>query len=236
MPWFWFFLGLLIAPVGLAAPQTLKTALFDSSSPRFAGDVMRCARAIEQQNEEIVFSGWQQRVTPARAERLLDDGKLDVLFVFLRSPDRERRFQFVEPALFEFRTVVAVRRHDLVQISSLSDIEHLEHDNIVITVKDSVYADALKSFRFHTDSSAMDFSTALRRLLKFKGRFVYGPEYSLLDARQTLKAENAITVLPHTLQRYPGYIMVRKFLSSVAIERLSEAVRKVKENTDACTF
>ena len=144
---------------------------------------------------------------------------------YAHEPERAERFLYSQTPLYQVNHVLAVRKDDPVQITSFEELAALGEQGKVLTVFGGATATYLKQQPgVLIDDYGKTPTIALQRLLKGRGRFFYYYDYSM---RYTIKQNNLqdrVTILPHSFQTYPHYIIYSRRLPQEIIKEIESIV------------
>ncbi|GAB3254834.1 substrate-binding periplasmic protein [Chitinimonas naiadis] len=180
------------------ARQSNNTVKFDIANPQAPGICFEIIRALERIDPDLKFQGLDQEKPVGRIDKELSDGKLDVFFGLLKTPERERNMHFVSsPALYSIKHQVAVLRNDAMDVSNLEDIRRLGRAGIVLATMGTAFVDFLRAQDgLIVDAGAPSNRDNLRKLLAGRGRFFYHSDVTLKRYIHDGMLEDKIRILP----------------------------------------
>lgn len=231
----------LISPSANAAE--LKTAA-QESSPRYMtsevngkkeihGLCIDIMRAIERVDPDIKFVGDQQYAPFARIKSELEKGELDVFVGFVKTPEREKSYVFIDPSLYAINHVVAVRADDPVDVKSFDDIRKLGVDGRILTVFGIWTTDFLKAQKdLVIDESGKTVDMNLDKLLANRGRFFYYHDLGIYGTIKQPQYSGKVKVLPTSFATDYQYIAFSKKTPRETIEKVKAALKKLNDSGD----
>lgn len=139
--WTTLLVAALCPPVLAAEPSTtilLRTAAQEGTEPKFiaagkdriGGLCIDIMRAIEQADPGLRFAGDQRWKPLIRAYSELESGLEDVQCAVQRTAEREKRFNFIGPALYTIDYHFLARANDLLTIHTWDDVRKLKPDKL----------------------------------------------------------------------------------------------------------
>jgi polar amino acid transport system substrate-binding protein len=237
-PWLLSALLALAFP-GCAHPQqlTLRTVQQSGSLVKYApqggaarsGLCLEILRAVEKQDPGLRFSGLEQQAPLKRVERLLADGRVDVFFCLLKSPEREKQWRYAAVPLYTIRHVIVQRADDDRHFDSLAELAAASRTKPVLVMRGT----ALSSRLAAADVAIAEVGSereALQMLTLGRADAVYGQDINL----QRHVAENRLseqTKFGRTIfQEESQYLALRADLPAAYEERLTQALRKLEKD------
>lgn len=160
----------------------------------------------------------------------LESGTIDLFCGMTRTKERELKYFYLEPPLYELNFVLTVRADDDVVITSFDDIRRLAPKNIILT---NAGTGAERFLRrqdgLRIDAGAADIPTNLRKLRKRRGRFYF---FHDMGVQATIKSEykgRSFRVLPVSFRRYYQYAgFSKKSPNAQMIEPLGRALKRLE--------
>lgn len=223
----------------MLSAEVLRTAAQDSP-PKFirhpgaaaSGISIEIMQEISKLDPDIRFSGEGNFLPLKRIENMLETGELDVFFGFIRSPEREKQYAFVDPPLYQVSDVLVARRNDSIDIRQLEELKALGDDGIVLIAKGVSQGDQLKSMNIQIDDGGRTLSTNLQKLISGRGRFAFQSE---IEIRQALRDGPAafrseLRILPTRFNTGGRYVAFSRKVPPATIARLRAALNKLEAN------
>lgn len=230
---------LIIGTHSLASTIELRTASQDVTPKYFKKDSqiqgygVDIIKAIEKLDPDLKFTGYAEQFTPnARIEKQLQEGKLDVFFGLIKTPDREKIFNYLDIPMYSTYTRLVVRADDpITNVKSLDELKKLKGENIVLTSHGMVHASYLKSLGgLNVDDGAESVGKCLEKLVVGRGRFVYQTEMSIYQSIKDLGLKNKVRILPKKFREEAQYPVYSKQLEPKTVLKLKQAVQKLKKS------
>lgn len=213
----------------------LKTVAQDNSAPKFvqtpAGMVGFCVdalRAIERVDSNLRFTGEDRSEPTLRIEQGLAAGTLDVACGLARNTTRLSRANFLEPALFQAKYVVAVRADDPVDVSTLDDIRKLGPEGVILGVKGlSVMANLANEGGLIVDDASITPEANFKKLLLGRGRFMLFRSPGMQAVIRDAGMESKVRVLPGIIYTTKLYMLASKSLPKETVAQLERAIAEL---------
>jgi ABC-type amino acid transport substrate-binding protein len=231
--------GLLAAicwlPAWAAAlpPVTLRTAAQEGTEPKFIaagpdriiGLCVDLLRAIEQTDPGLRFVGDQRWKPLIRAYSELESGSEDVQCAVQRTADREKRYNFIGPALYTSAYHFLARSSDKLVINNWDDVRRLAPDNIVLVNRGFAAAGILGELGgIEVDASSASPELNLQKLIAGRGRLYFhrGPGLARLLERTGTAAR--VQILPQVMYSARLYFAASRQLDAHIAERVAKAL------------
>jgi ABC-type amino acid transport substrate-binding protein len=224
-----------------AAGEELRTAAQLDSAPKYFAELPGGAgtikgicvdlyRALEAAEPGLHIVGDQSWLPAVRIESGLATGQLDIACALIRSPERERKYLFLDPPLFEFQFHLVVRADDDVQIHDWDDVRDLD-DDLILASHGWGYAERLKTVDgLHIDDSGPTPEVNLHKLVAGHGRFFFFRSPGLQAAIASAGVSNAVRVLPALMDRGDACLVLSRHLSAATVARVQRALLQVHDN------
>lgn len=161
----------------------------NSSSPGICTEVIE---EIEKIRPGLRFHGKNKKMSLARIESFLESSDLDIFFCLLKTPEREKRFRFIDLPIYEVNNIILVKNDDdiLKEVKNLrKDLKFFKDKGKFIVNKGSILVEDLKRIgASYLDGTRKDLEI-LEMLNKNRARFFYTQDfaiaYSLKNAKQS---------------------------------------------------
>lgn len=227
-----FLLVLLAALPARAELLVLRTAAqdgllakFDAGNQERPGICVEIMYALQRIDPALRFTGFALNMPTARIEDELHNGNLDIFFGFLRTPAREQRYHFIEPALFAQKSRVAVRKDDAVRIGSLADVVRLGRQGVILTTQGTAHVGFLRQTPgLLVDDGARSSQANLQKLLQGRGRFYYQGDLNLVSDIRRYQMQEQVRLLPVVFRAEAQYVVFSRRVPPSAIERVRRAL------------
>lgn len=222
-----------------AQAYVLRTAAQEGTEPKFIADgkggiIGLCVdllRAIEQLEPSLIFKGDQIWKPLIRAYSEVEHGLLDVACAVQRGNERERRFQFIGPTLYNNDYYFLARIQDPIKINQWDDLRQLAPDNIVLINRGFAAADIVRNQGgIQIDDSATNQVLNLQKLVAGRGRVFFHRGRDLQKLLERTGNTDKVRILPKVMYSSPVYFAVSKQLDPVARERLDHALFQLEKN------
>ncbi|MDN3575872.1 transporter substrate-binding domain-containing protein [Chitinimonas viridis] len=190
-------------------------------------------RAIERLEPTIRFSGDQELQPAARIEASMAAGSIDAECGLSKTPEREARFIYAEPALFQVRYHLVARADDATSIQHWDDVRKLGDSGIILTIHGFGPVSRLRALGgLQIDSNAKDTPTNLQKLLAGRGRFFYHRLPGIKGDIRKLGLEGKVRILPTVMDRQAFYLTFARHVPPAVIDRIKAALRQLEQTGD----
>lgn len=238
--WLWLAAS---CPPSLAAPPSptilLRTAAQEGTEPKFiaagkdriSGLCIDIMRAVEQADPGLRFAGDQRWKPLVRAYSELESGVEDVQCAVQRTRERERRFNFIGPALYAIEYHLLARAGDPVSIASWDDVRKLAPDNVVLVNRGFAAGDVLAAIGgIDVDASSTSQDLNLQKLLAGRGRLYFHRSPGLQKLLERTGTAGKVKILPPVMYSAKLYFATSKQLDSQVAARLAAALEQLAKN------
>jgi polar amino acid transport system substrate-binding protein len=205
----------------------------DARSGAVVGICIDIMRAVERLDPGLKFAGDQTWQPLPRIYSSIDHGLQDVSCGLSHSPERDRKYNFVGPALFIIRYHLIARMDDPVVINNWDDVRNLEPDGMVLANRGFAGATLLTQLGIRqVDASASNPQLNLQKLLAHRGRLYLhrGPGLQATLDRTGYGAK--VRVLPTEMASTPLYFVTGKHMAPAIVERLHAALQALEKSGD----
>jgi glutamate/aspartate transport system substrate-binding protein len=188
-------------------------------------------RAIERIDPGLKFTGDQLWMPVTRVMTELAAGAQDAACAMQHTPDRDRKFIYLEPALFEVDYVLLARRDDPVDIRSWEDLRSLRPQPVVLVNRGFAVSATLQSIPgIQVDASAADTKLNLEKLVAGRARLYFhrGPGIPRMLERAGVAAK--VRILPDALLHTGSYLVLGKHVDAAIAERLRLALAHLEKS------
>lgn len=214
----------------------LKTRGQDETEPKFmvtsgkvSGSCVEIFRAIEKTDPELHIVGDQDMVPLKRLEMMLDAKDADIACGLVHNAERDKKFVFIDPPLFQVNNVLIVRADDLVSVGSWDDVRKLGTDGLVLGNAGRGPVAKLKKMEgVLVDDSAKGTEQNLQKLMLGRGRFFYHRTPGAMSEIRQAKLEGKVKVLPVALSSDDYLMMLGRHVPAATASRLTAALNKLK--------
>ncbi|QNM96072.1 substrate-binding periplasmic protein [Chitinimonas koreensis] len=220
------------------AVTTIRTAAQTESEPKYLpaedgkgirGLCVDLYRAIEQADPNLRFVGDQAALPLKRLETMVERGELDAFCGLVRNAEREARFVYAEPALYNVAYRVAIRADDRVSVAGWDDVRKLGADGILLVNQGSGAVKRLEEFGgLKIDAGGRTTGENLSKLLAGRGRFYYYRTPGLKGEIRRAGLADKIRILPATLDVTPFYLLFNKAVPRATVEAVNRALAQLQ--------
>ncbi|MBJ7313968.1 substrate-binding periplasmic protein [Rugamonas sp. CCM 8940] len=230
----------LLLWAGGAGAVDIRTAAQDATAPKFVaqhgvgghqvgGLCIDILHAIERLDPELRFVGTQHWLPVPRVEAGVAAGTLDVACALLRTPEREARFHFIEPALFPANFYLAVRADDQVRVKDWDDVRRLGEQGTVLVMHGFGIAQRLKRIGgLRVDDGGNDSVTNFNKLLAGRGRFYLHRAPGIQWEISRAGMDNRIKLLSPPILSEGLYMVASRKLPAERVERMRLAIVQLR--------
>ncbi len=237
--------GVLLALccAGPAAPVTLiRTAAQHATEPKFiavkragvdhvVGLCIDIMRAIERVDPSLKFVGDQAMQPLSRVEAGVTFGDLDAACGFVRTPQREAKFNYVEPPLFPVKYYLVARADDDIQIGNWDDVRKLGEHGVILVIHGFAISKRLEEIGgLRVDSGANTSALNFQKLLAGRARFYYHRSPGVLAEIRNAGLAGKVKVLPANMDTQKFYMALSKALPADVAERVRAAIAQLSKS------
>lgn len=226
-------LPLLAAAEPSAAPTVLRTAAQEGTEPKFLADgkdritglCIDIMRAVEQLDPGLRFVGDQRWKPLIRAYSELEAGIEDVQCAVQRTADREKRFNFIGPALYIIEYHFLVRSNDPIDIQSWDDVRKLAPNGVVLVNRGFAAGDILAAMGgIEIDARSTSPDLNLQKLIAGRGRLYFHRGPGLQKLLERTGTVDKIKILPQVMYSARLYFATSNHLDGKITERIANAL------------
>lgn len=227
------------APPVPSAAIVLRTVAQEGTEPKFilegkdrvSGLCIDLMRAIEQADTGLRFSGEQQWEPLVRAYAELASGVHDVQCAVQRTAEREQKFHFIGPALYNAEYFFLARMQDNVVIRNWDDVRRLAPDGVVLVNRGYASADMLAALGgIEVDASSSNSQLNLQKLIAGRARLYFHRSPGLRGMIERSGAAGKVRILPQVMHSAKLYFAVSKKLDSGIASRLERALFQLEKS------
>ncbi|HEX7675892.1 MAG TPA: transporter substrate-binding domain-containing protein [Bdellovibrio sp.] len=230
-----FFTYILLFPTTSRA-TTFRTCIQDfypkgmQERGRVQGYSVDIIRALQDIDKKIEFTGYDQLCTFPKIEADLQSGKLDVFISAFKTPEREKKFYFIDIPIYIMRFMMVVRRNDSTKVKTFDDIRG-KSDNVILTLHGTAMQMILeRDPGLNLDASASLVEENLKKLESGKGRFLFLVDLGLQHTLNEPPWRGKFRILPAVFGAQGQYVMVSRKLSGKDIELLQHALSSLRNS------
>jgi len=225
--------------IGFTLPATaieFRTAAQDSApkymtlaNQQIGGLCIEIIQAIEKENPQLSFSGYQTYLPFRRLQKYLEDGRLDVFFGFKQTVARKGKYTFIDPPLYQLNYVAMVRRGDRVVIAETADVNSLGRHGKLLTIHGTAASKYLRSQKgLVVDDSARTPAMLLKMLIAKRGRFAFYHDLGLSYLIADKEIEKQVRILPAVFSTYYHYAAFSKNTECSHVAKVERALETMK--------
>jgi ABC-type amino acid transport substrate-binding protein len=224
---------LLAAAAPSSSPTLLRTAAQEGTEPKFiaagkdriAGLCIDIMRAVEQIDPGLRFVGDQKWKPLIRAYSELETGIEDVQCAVQRTTEREKRFNFIGPALFSIEYHFLVRSNDPIEIHSWDDVRKLAPNGVVLVNRGFAAGDILTAMGgIEVDASSTHQELNLQKLIAGRGRLYFHRGPGLQKLLERTGTTGKVKILPQVMYSAKLYFATSRQLDGKIAERVASAL------------
>jgi ABC-type amino acid transport substrate-binding protein len=202
-----------------------------SGKTRVNGLCIDIIKAVEKELTEIKITAKKEFVPFKRIQGNLEEGKIDVFFGFAKNSKRLEKYKFIDIPIYEVNHVIAVKADDNINIKTLEDTGKLKGNKTILTNFGTATEKFLKEKENLTiDAGGKTLSVNLEKLLLGRGRMVYFHDLGLYGTVKRNFNSGKIKILPVSFRKYFHYIAFSKKVPTEVIDKVKDAVKKLKDN------
>jgi ABC-type amino acid transport substrate-binding protein len=212
---------------------TLRTAAQEGSDPKFivdgqdkiAGLCIDIMRAVEQIDPGLRFAGDQQWKPLIRVLAELANGTEDVSCAIQRTPEREKLFNFIGPALYAIDYHFLARSDDNIVVNHWDDVRKLGPGAVVLVNRGYASGEILSSMGgFTVDASSPRAELNLHKLVAGRGRLYFHRGPGLHKLLQRTGTVGQVKILPQVMYSAKLYFAASKQLDRKTSDRIAAAL------------
>lgn len=220
-----------------AQAVVLRTAAQAGTEPKFiAGDggaiVGLCIdilRAIERVDPQLRFAGDQRWMPLIRAYSEVESGLQDAACAVQRSPERERKMNFLATPLVAVNYHFLARMADPVSIRNWNDVRKLAPDGVVLANRGFAAAAILaQQGGIETDASSTSPALNLQKLVAGRGRLYFHRSPGLKKMLEHNGMGDKVRILPTVMYRASLYMVTGPHVARGVVERLEQALAQLE--------
>lgn len=217
--------------VRTAAQEGTEPKFIAAGGERIVGMCVDIYRAIEQLDPELHIVGDQNWKPLIRAYSELEHGQLDIACAVQRIGQRERRFDFIGPPLYNNEYHFLARINDPVKITSWEDLRQLAPDNTVLINRGFAAGDIIRAQGgIPIDESATNQVLNLQKLVAGRGRLFFHRGRDLRKLLERTGNSGKVRILPQVMLSSPVYFATSKLLAPATRERLERALIQLEKS------
>ncbi len=152
-------------------------------------------------------------------------------FGLKKNKSRLKNMKFLDIPLYQVEYVVAVRKHDNINITSFDGIRALDKNGVILTVSGTAANKFLKrQGNLIIDDGAATPSIAIKKLLAHRGRFIFYHNLGLFNLIEHQNLNDKIKILPKVFLNYQHFVAFAKNTSPALIEKTKIALTKLNND------
>ncbi|WP_317205173.1 ABC transporter substrate-binding protein [Janthinobacterium sp.] len=225
-----------------AAVELLRTAAQEATEPKFIavqragarhviGLCIDIMRAVERMDPGLKFVGDQTMQPLIRVEAGIAAGDLDAACGFIRTPQREAGFVYVEPPLFAVNYFLTVRADDTIRIGNWNDVRKLGDEGVILAIHGFGGSKRLNEIGgLLVDSGANTSTLNFQKLLAGRGRFYYHRSPGIKAEIRKAGVLGKVKILPTSMDSQKLYLVLSKTLSADTVNRVAAALAQLSKS------
>ncbi len=191
----------------------------------YSVDIIKALHIVDR---TIDFVGSDKICSFPKIETDLVAGNLDIFVSAFKTPEREKKFHFIDVPIHIFRFLLVVRRDDPVKIKTLNEI-HTIPNNVILTLRTTglqAFLEGYPGLKLEASSDTVDAN--LTKLEKGRGRFFLVSDLGLKNILNRPKWKGKFKILPAVFGTEAQYAMASKKLSIKDLELLKHALYSLR--------
>lgn len=185
---------------------------------------------IEQTVSGVRFQGQNEFLPFKRMLKMLELGKIDVMFGIKLNDKRKKLYRYIDHPLYNLNYRVAVRQSDDITIQALDDIKKLGRQGVVITPLGAGAEQVLDQEGGLTIMTSKDITDAFNLLQGEWGRFVFYHDLGLYGMIHRQGIHKQFKLLPASFQHYSHYAAFSKNVPNEIISKIENALDTMEKN------
>lgn len=228
LAYLWIFYSQASALTLISTSQEGNSLKYDFSNKQIPGVCNEIIKMVEQRTH-LIFTGLEmQRKTPKIVHDIAAK-KLDVYFCLIKTDERQKYVEFIEPVLFHEQAVFGVRADDSISISNWNELRATPN-NTILAVHGTAYVGSLQQVSdVKIDDGAPTLKDGIKKLLNNRGRFIVSSKQNLEVELKNSKLTDKVRILPWVWRTEGQYLVVRKDLSPDLKILLSQALADIRK-------
>lgn len=188
-------------------------------------------RAVERIDPGLKFIGDQHWMPLTRVLTELAAGAQDAACAMQHTPERDRKFIYLQPALFEVDYVLIARRDDPVEINNWDDLRALRPQPTVLVNRGFAVSATLEAIPgIQVDASATDTKLNLEKLVAGRARLYFHRGPGIQHMLERAGVAGKVRVLPVPLLHTGSYLILGKHVGATIAERLRLALAQLEKS------
>jgi len=203
-----------------------KFYMYNNEMRGYSVDIIN---ALQRLDKNIHFEGHEVFCTIPRVEEDLRAGRKDVFVGAFKTPEREKKFHFLEVPLYVLKYVVVVRKEDNVKVSSFEDIRKLGKEGVILTLVGTGLQKFLEQqSNLKIEAVASSLEANLRMLENKRGRFLFTVDLGLKALLNESPWKNKFAILPAVFGGGPQFIMASRKMQPKNIDLLYASLKRLQ--------
>jgi ABC-type amino acid transport substrate-binding protein len=211
--------------VGVSPPYSFM------SQGRPAGIEVELLAELTRIDSGLRFSGLEQFVTVGRAVEDMNSGRLDIA-LSAKTPERANLYDFLEPPIETVRVRLLGLRDEKQRIERFEQLAALGDSAAVLTTLGGTPHQMLRTHPgLSIDASIGGAEQQVQKLLRGRGRFVFGLESTLTAAAMQLGVADRVRWQPLAAGTLDMHLAVSRKLPAERRARLESAWKKLTSSS-----
>ncbi|WP_228893286.1 substrate-binding periplasmic protein [Pseudoduganella aquatica] len=205
--------------------------LIDESSGRITGICIDIMRAVERADPGLKFVGVQRWMPLVRITTELSAGLQDAACALQRTPERERKFTYLQPALYPVDFFLLARMDDPVVVNSWEDVRSLRPASVVLVNRGFGASATLQAIPgIVVDSSTTETRLNLEKLIAGRARLYFhrGPGIARMLAHAGVT--DKVRVLPTVMLHAEFHFVLGKHVAPATANRLRRVLAAMEQS------
>jgi len=200
-------------------------------SGKIIGLCVDIMRAIEIVEPGLKFVGDQQWMPLTRIAAEMAGGLQDAACALQHTSERDKKFLFLEPALYPVDYMLLARIDDPVVINNWSDVRNLVPKPIILVNRGFGVASTLAEMSgIQIDASSSETRLNLEKLLAGRGRLYFHRGPGIPKMLERAGVSKKIKILPTSMLRTEFYLVLSLHVDQATVQRVRRAVQTLHQS------
>jgi len=201
------------------------------SSGNIVGLCIDIMRAIEHVDPNLKFVGDQRWMPLTRASVELSEGKQDAMCALQRTAERDKKFLYLEPALYPVEYVLLARIDDPIVINNWDDVRSLiPKPTILVNRGFGVNATLLELEGIQVDASSSETKLNIEKLVAGRARLYFHRGPGVMHILERAGVARKVRVLPVVMKYTEFYFVVGRHLDKATVMRIQQSLVVLKQS------
>lgn len=205
--------------------------LLDEASGRSAGICIEIMRAVERIDPGLKFVGEERWMPLIRVTTELSAGLQDAACALQRTPERERKYNFLQPALYPVDFFLLARMDDPLVIRSWEDVRKLRPAPVVLVNRGFGASATLQAIPgIVVDSSTTETKLNLEKLIAGRARLYFHRGPGIARTLAHAGVTDKVRVLPTVMLQAEFHFVLGKHVPPATANRLRRALAAMEQS------